>query len=190
MSMSSSSSSNLASSTGNSPEPRDLALAANTLAIVQAQVSKVPRLCSGGSFTLQMIADDINELNSNEHGGLFVQKDLLCHANAQFWTWLYKIGWKRSTPDDSNRCRGSAIGSFAVQPKRNHQVIPVAPPQYSIPQGSNQAKALTFIATLRDDILEQSGHSRMDVVADLSGFFPGAQSIERELEKMLQYADF
>ena len=191
MSMSSSSSSNLASVTANGPTQRDLALAANTLAIVQAQVSKIQRLLRGGACTMAQIADDINKLNSTQHGGFYLQKDLLCHAIARYWDWLAQHGWQRSTTEDkSPKCRGSQIGSFVEQPRKNQQVIPGTSQEVSIPEGSDLAQSLDFIAKLRDDILEASGQARVQSVDDLTGFFPFTQSVMEELDRMLELAGF
>ena len=144
----------------------------------------------GGSFTLEQIAVDINRLNTVQHGGFYVQKDLLCHAIRFFWAWLAQHGWLRSSPDESAKCRGLAIGSFGEQPKKNNQVIPATSSDLSIPQDSDLLKSLRFIAQLRDDILEASGRARISSVLDLPSFFPGTQSVVEELAAMVEYAGF
>ena len=63
------------------PSPRDMVLAVTTVAILYVRYPKALRLCSGGSFSVADMANELNATNTADDGDFYVNFLFLCHES-------------------------------------------------------------------------------------------------------------
>jgi hypothetical protein len=103
----------------------DEGMAAFTLAIVIVLARNGSILVNGGEFTIQIVASNINNLNTNTFEDLYVESAYLGHTIQSFGVTKYCIalGWKSISRERSSTLMIPAIGEF-IETSRRVIIVP------------------------------------------------------------------